>query len=72
MKWPHKYKDEIIKISQFPDGSHWYLSSSENRLFTPEKYPNYDAAFKMAENYVSKDKIKIGKFEKPIVMKDGD
>lgn len=51
MVWPELFPDEIITITRWPEGQHFYLSSNKNRLFVPHKYPKYDDAHAMAQKY---------------------
>lgn len=51
MVWPTIYKDEIITISRWPEGRHYYLSSNKNRIFVPPKYVQYEAARHTAKKY---------------------
>ena len=56
--WPEHVADEIIVISKWPKGKHYYLSSNRDRVFVPEKFNTYQAARKIALKYVSADRIK--------------
>jgi hypothetical protein len=57
--WPVHYVDEIITISRWPKGKHYYLCSNQSRLFVPEKYNNYNAARKAAMKYVDTERIRM-------------
>ncbi len=58
MIWPNHYDDEVIKISRWPDGKHYYLSSNKNRVFVPPKFIGYKDAHDMAGKYT--DEIREG------------
>lgn len=51
--WPNHFEDEIIKISRWPKGQHFYLTSNKNRVFVPSKHKTYEQALKVAEKYTS-------------------
>ena len=55
--WDIRYDDEKITISRWPEGRHYYLCSSKNRIFVPDKYNNYADALKAAKRYVPEDRI---------------
>jgi hypothetical protein len=50
--WTVRYEDERITISRWPEGEHYYLCSSKNRIFVPDKYHDYADALKAAHRYV--------------------
>jgi hypothetical protein len=56
--WPTRYEDEIITISKWPEGDHYYLCSSRQRLFVPERYDTFDEAHEAAWVYVPRERIK--------------
>lgn len=56
--WPEVFADEIITISRWPKGTHYYLSSNRGRVFVPEKFVTYRAARLAALRYVPADRIK--------------
>ena len=58
LTWPEQFPDEIITISRWPKGKHYYLCSNKNRVFVPEKFSTYQAAEEAARKYVSPDRIK--------------
>jgi hypothetical protein len=58
LTWPEHFDDEIITISRWPKGKHYYLSSNRGRVFVPEKFSTYQAAEEAARKYVSADRIK--------------
>lgn len=58
--WPTDFDDETITISRWPDGTHWYLCSNKDRIFVPDKYCTYEAAYKAARAFVPKDRINRG------------
>jgi len=58
LTWPEHFTDEIIFISKWPKGKHYYLSSNRERVFVPEKFNTYQAAKRAALRYVSADRIK--------------
>jgi hypothetical protein len=51
MTWPDLYDDEVITISCWSGGRHYYLSSNKDRIFAPSKYVEYQAARQAAERY---------------------
>jgi len=60
MIWPSDDFDEeeIITISRWPKGRHFYLSSSTNRVFVPPKYVKYEDALDAAKEYTDNIKTK--------------
>ena len=56
--WPEVFADEIITISRWPKGTHYYLSSNRGRVFVPEKFVTYRAARLAALRYVPADRIR--------------
>jgi hypothetical protein len=56
--WPEDDKPETITISRWPDGIHYYLTSSLNREF-PNKYKSLSYATKIARRYVDADNVII-------------
>lgn len=56
MIWPDHYDDEIITISRWKKGKHYYLTSNKNRVFVPPSYIEYTDAREIAEIYT--DNIK--------------
>jgi hypothetical protein len=58
LTWPEHYADEIITISRWPRGKHYYISSNRGRVFVPEKFTTYRAARVAALKYVSAGRIK--------------
>lgn len=60
--WPESsIKGEVINISQWTGGTHFYLSSNKKRIFVPEKFDTFDEAWEHAKNFVSEDKISFKK-----------
>lgn len=55
--WPEQFADEIITISKWPKGKHYYLCSNKSRAFVPEKFSTYRAARLAALQYVPADRI---------------
>ena len=53
MIWPGYYDNEIITISHWPEGEHFYLSSNKDRVFVPPKYTEYIDAREIAEKYTN-------------------
>jgi hypothetical protein len=49
--WPDHYDDEVITISRWPGGKHYYLSSNKDRIFTPPNHLTYESAKRMAVKY---------------------
>ena len=58
LTWPEQFADEIITISQWPKGRHYYLCSNKGRVFVPEKFATYRAARLAALKYVPAARIK--------------
>ena len=58
LTWPEVFADEIITISRWPKGTHYYLCSNKGRVFVPEKFATYRAARLAAMRYVTADRIK--------------
>ena len=56
--WPDRHDDERITLSRWPQGRHWYLSSTTNRVFIPLKYVSYEEALKVARRYVPAARIR--------------
>lgn len=53
ISWPDYYDDEVITISRWPEGRHYYLSSNKDRIFVPPKYVEYKAAHHAAQRYTN-------------------
>lgn len=51
LEWPDYYDDEIITISRWSGGKHYYLSSNKGRVFVPSKYTDCKEARRVAERY---------------------
>ncbi len=58
LTWPEQFDDEIITISRWPKGKHYYLCSNKERVFVPEKYVTYQVAREAALRYVPADRIR--------------
>ena len=58
LTWPEVLADEIITISKWPKGKHYYLCSNRGRVFVPEKFTTYRAARLAALRYVPADRIR--------------
>lgn len=58
MTWPNCYEDEVVTISRWPKGQHYYLSSNKNRIFVPPKYIQYFSALQAAKKYTDNVKSK--------------
>lgn len=58
LDWDVRYDDEVITISRWRAGRHWYLCSSKFRIFIPDKYTTYTDAYRVAQRYVSVERIK--------------
>jgi len=54
MRWPDLYKGEVITISRWPEGRHYYLSSNRDRIFYPTKYTQYADALAEATAYTDR------------------
>jgi hypothetical protein len=57
MSWPDIFENERITIARWPKGRHFYLSSNENRIFSPSKYTKYGDALRAAKKYT--DNIRV-------------
>ena len=44
LDWPDYFPDERITIAKWPDGKHWYVISSKNRVFAQSKFIGYEDA----------------------------
>ena len=52
MLWPDAFDpEEVITISRWPKGFHFYLTSSKDRVFVPPKYGSLEEALEVAELY---------------------
>jgi hypothetical protein len=60
LTWPVCFADEIITISRWPRGKHYYLCSNKGRVFMPDKFSTYGAAREAALKYVSANRIRSG------------
>jgi len=49
--WPGGYRDEVITISRWSKGKHYYLSSNKDRIFVPGKHNTYANAVREAQMY---------------------
>jgi len=58
MIWPTRYEDEVITISRWSEGRHFYLSSNKDRVFMPSKYVEYKAAHCAVKKYTDNIKTK--------------
>ena len=52
-----KRKYERIYIGMWPRGTHWHITSSENRKFDPAKFPSLESAMECALKYSSKNNV---------------
>lgn len=59
LRWPDRYPDEVITISRWPDGQHFYLTSNQDRLFSLSKFNTVAAAEREAKKYTDKIKEKL-------------
>lgn len=59
LEWPGEKLNsyEKIVIRKWKDGTHYYLSSSNNRIFAKEKFDSIEDAKREAIKYVSEDRI---------------
>ena len=55
--WPTVIEGETITLKRWPGGIHWYLCSSVDRIFAPNKHRTYEAAYEAARVFVSEDCI---------------
>jgi hypothetical protein len=51
LHWPDIQNDEVITISRWPHGHHYYLASDVGQVFVPDKYVRYEDARRAAEKY---------------------
>lgn len=58
IRWHIRFEHEIITIRHWPGGKHYYLCSSEERIFVPDKYNTFLAATEEALHYVPADRIR--------------
>jgi hypothetical protein len=58
LDWDVRYDDETITISRWPEGKYYYLCSNKFRIFIPDKYTTYTAAYRVAQRYVPAKRIK--------------
>ena len=58
LTWPEQFDDEIITISRWPKGIHYYLCSNRERVFVPEKFTTCQAAREAALRYVPVERIR--------------
>lgn len=72
LTWPVAFPDEKITITRWPQGDHFYLTSSEGRIFDPIKYNTFDEALKAAKRIVPEDRIKTVGVSMPKVKREGD
>jgi hypothetical protein len=56
--WDVRFDDEIVTISRWPEGKHYYLCSNKSRIFVPDKHSTYEAARKAASRYAPAERIK--------------
>lgn len=59
--WPEYFPDEEIIISRWSGGTHWYLSSTKERLFADNKFDTIEEASDTALMYVTQDKINLSR-----------
>ena len=69
LKWPDE--NEEITISKWANGSHWYLTSTIGRVFSPDSYLDLDEAIGIAGKHVDKDKVKV-KEPEFVYSREGD
>lgn len=73
--FPVLYDDELMTVSRWPEGEHWYVTSNKERIMVPEKHDTLEAAVKAAAVYVTEDKITVKRNTVlPLVnkMREGD
>ena len=58
LEWPDLFDDEVITISRWPEGKHYYMSSNRDRIFCPSSHNTYEVARSVALRYVTADRIK--------------
>ena len=58
-KWPEEIEGEIITISKWPAGKHYYLASNKERIFLENKFDDVLLAREHAKLFVSEANIKI-------------
>jgi len=59
--WPDTDDEEVITLSKWPKGKHWYLKSSTGRIFSPPKVDSHREAKEIAGRFVTKDRIKVAR-----------
>lgn len=53
LAWPNYHKNEVIKISRWDRGRHYYLSSNKNRVFVPPCHKTHEEALRIAKKYTT-------------------
>ncbi len=61
LSWPDTDDTEVITLSKWPQGQHWYLKSSNGRIFSPVKMGSLKEAKEVAGRFVSKDRITVAR-----------
>ena len=51
MVWPDNGDDDVITISRWLEGRHYYLTSRKGQIISPSKCNTYSAALRVAEGY---------------------
>ena len=57
LSWDVRFEDEIVTISKWFKGNHYWLSSSKGRIFVPDKYNTFESAYRAALRYVPVGRI---------------
>lgn len=58
LDWNVEYDDEIITIGKWFGAKHYYLGSSKGRMFVPDKYNEWETAYRAALRHVPAERIK--------------
>lgn len=59
LRWPDRFPGEIITISRWPDGRHYYLTSNRERIFYPTKFYSIARAEQEARKYTDNIREKL-------------
>ncbi len=70
-EFPDARPGEVITIAAWADGKHFYLKSSHDRLFIPEKYNTREEAWAAAKIYADESRIRFATTNQ-LFRKDGD
>jgi len=65
LAWPQDER-ELVTISKWQRGSHWYLSSTFDRIFEPSHYDTPEEAIEAALAFVPREQIKVKGYYKEL------